>query len=166
MFTKEKLVGDLRTLKDVPLYFCVYGGLINSKNIYKWRVYVDGPPYSPYFQGRFYIDLVFDKEHPEKLPKIQFLTRIIHINIWDGLLRSEALSGDVHSVMKLLLSIRDLLRFPNTSSGMIADWACYYKSRIARRKYKKDIVRSVRSFAARSLKQPFEFPCADYSLRV
>ena len=59
------------------------------KNIYKLegsnelctQVSLKGPNDTPYEDGIFVINIVFDKQYPEILPKIVFLTKIFHPNI-------------------------------------------------------------------------------------
>ena len=51
---------------------------------YHYTVTINGPEFTPYAGGIFFLDLIFTFEYPFKAPKICFATKIYHPNIYDG----------------------------------------------------------------------------------
>uniref|UniRef100_A0A915M4Y5 UBC core domain-containing protein n=1 Tax=Meloidogyne javanica TaxID=6303 RepID=A0A915M4Y5_MELJA len=59
-------------------------GLVDESNIYKWQVFIMGPPSSPYEGGNFRAELIFPKDYPLCPPTMRFISRILHPNNREG----------------------------------------------------------------------------------
>lgn len=49
--------------------------------MYKWKALIQGPVGSPYAAGLFELSMEFPKDFPFKPPRVNFVTRIYHMNI-------------------------------------------------------------------------------------
>lgn len=52
-----------------------------KEDIYHWRAIFIGPEGTPYENGAFEAEIIFDKDYPKSCPKIKFKTRIYNCNI-------------------------------------------------------------------------------------
>ena len=55
-------------------------GLIDN-NLFKWRVSIMGPSDTPYAGGMFFLTVEFPEDYPIGKPKVNFQTKIYHVNI-------------------------------------------------------------------------------------
>ena len=55
-------------------------GLIDN-NLFKWRVSIIGPSDTPYAGGMFFLTAEFPEDYPIGKPKVNFQTKIYHVNI-------------------------------------------------------------------------------------
>ncbi|KAJ5439569.1 Ubiquitin conjugating enzyme E2 B [Penicillium daleae] len=55
--------------------------LADEANLYKWKVFMEGPEGSPYQDGKFLVNLTLPTEYPFKPPTVSFGTKIYHPNV-------------------------------------------------------------------------------------
>lgn len=82
-----------------------------------WKVTMEGPPDSPYSGGIFNLIMNIPQKYPHSPPKVQFITKIFHPNIFeDGRICLDILSNTQWSPIinfsQLFLSIQSLLTDP------------------------------------------------------
>ena len=58
-------------------YFSVFKG----PDILNWKIKINGPDGSPYEGGKFLLNVDFPKDYPYIPPRINFITKIYHLNI-------------------------------------------------------------------------------------
>ncbi|UJR18335.1 hypothetical protein I4U23_005237 [Adineta vaga] len=108
-------------LKDpAPLCYAQPNDL--EKDLTHWSGYIDGPPQTPYTNGRFYLSIDFPSDYPFKPPIVRFTTPIYHPNIST---KGEICLDILHSqwspalsIRALLVSICSLLTDPNLDHGL------------------------------------------------
>ena len=129
MSTKKRLIKELKKLKKDPVMNCSAGPM--DSDIFKWQATIIGPKDTPYFNGVFYLELLFTTKYPIEPPQVRFKTKIFHPNIdssggicvdilkdaWNPLL----------NVKTILLSICSLLNDPNTDDPLVPYIANLYK---------------------------------------
>ena len=49
-----------------------------DEDIKYWKLILVGPQGTPYEGGRFFIDMIFEKDYPIKPPKLTFKNKIYH----------------------------------------------------------------------------------------
>ena len=98
------------------------GEIEERKNYYKWEGYIVGPDESPYFGGRFHLNIMIPDQYPLKPPMISFKTKIYHPNIKeDGQICLDILRNNwspALGIAKTVQSIILLLREPNGSDPL------------------------------------------------
>ena len=52
-----------------------------NEDLYHWVAKLIPPQESPYYGGKFKIDIKFDNDYPFQMPKCKFITPIYHPNI-------------------------------------------------------------------------------------
>ncbi|KAL3091364.1 hypothetical protein niasHS_007157 [Heterodera schachtii] len=134
-------------------------GLVDESNLYKWQVFIMGPPNSPYEGGNFRAELVFPKDYPLRPPTMRFVSRIVHPNIdRDGNVCISILHepGDdrfgyekaserwlpVHTVETILISVISMLSDPNFDSPANVDAAKTHRENPT--EYRRQVARCVR----------------------
>lgn len=92
----------------------------NSEDIMKWEAVIFGPEGTPFEGGTFKLKMEFSNSYPMSPPKVKFMTKMFHPNIYangsvclDILQNRWSPSYSIHSV---LISIQSLLHDPNPSS--------------------------------------------------
>ncbi|KII70284.1 Ubiquitin-conjugating enzyme E2 A [Thelohanellus kitauei] len=115
---KARLLKDLQKITSDPN--CGVSAAPCENNVMIWNASVLGPPNSPYEEGFFHLRLQFTDEYPYKPPKIKFLTKMFHPNIYsDGAICLDILNNkwsSVYDVNSVLTSIQSLLDEPNAAS--------------------------------------------------
>lgn len=123
--------------------------LEDDSNLYKWHVGIFGPPDTLYEGGYFKADMEFPTTYPFSPPKVRFLTKMWHPNIYESgevcisILHpstEDPQSGEhpserwnpTQTVRTILMSIISLLNEPNCSSPANVDASVMY------RKYKEN----------------------------
>ncbi|KAH7363284.1 ubiquitin-conjugating enzyme [Plectosphaerella cucumerina] len=120
-----KELADIQADKDNS---GVYAEPINENNLLHLKGSIPGPPDSPYFGGKYQVDIVIPDNYPFKSPVMRFETKIWHPNISSqtGAICLDTLGSGwspVQTVKTALLSLRMLLEFPNPSDPQDAEVA-------------------------------------------
>ncbi|CAF0880011.1 unnamed protein product [Adineta steineri] len=118
--------------------------LDDDSNLYKWHVGIFGPPETLYEGGYFKADMEFPTTYPFAPPKVRFLTKMWHPNIYENgevcisILHpptEDPQSGEhpserwnpTQNVRTILMSIISLLNEPNCSSPANVDASIMYR---------------------------------------
>merc|ERR1711907_423132 len=114
-------------------------------NLFTWHVYVEGPKDTPYEGGVFKLLMTFPEAYPMEPPKLQFLSRFWHPNVYpDGkvclsILHSpgnDPMSGELpeerwlptQTVNTIVLSLISMLGEPNFSSPANVDASVQWRN--------------------------------------
>eukprot|EP01084_Bolivina_argentea_P068329 124385_1 len=102
----------------------------------KWKIAISGPADTPYFNGIFFVQMMFPQEYPFKPPKWKMLTKIYHCNInekggiclpvWDDYLKchwSPSLTAS-----KLISLLIGALVEPNPDNPLVPNIAKLYRT--------------------------------------
>ena len=80
----KQLKREFESLRNNPITSLgVTVGLENDNNIFKWKISMIGPQDTPYAGGVFFLEANFPDNYPRGGPKIKFLTKIFHCNVFD-----------------------------------------------------------------------------------
>ena len=120
-------------------------GPLDSKNLLEWRAIIMGPPDTPYQNGIFSLEILFNKTYPMVPPKVKFTSPIFHPNIYrDGTICLDILRSKwspVLTIQTVLLSIQSLLGDPNIASPANGHASRLYKHN--RKKFNKKVINMV-----------------------
>ena len=58
-----------------------YFSVLKGPDILNWKIKINGPDGSPYEGGKFLLNDIFPKDYPYIPPRINFITKIYHLNI-------------------------------------------------------------------------------------
>ena len=151
MAAVKRVSKELQHLNKEPVTG-IAAGPVSESNICNWSATLDGPPDSPYEQGRFRLNIVFPADYPFKPPKVTFHTKMWHPNVGcqgsAGHICLDILGNawsPALSIQKVLISIVSLLTDPNPASPMNGDAASQYKNN--RKKYNDTVREWVRMYA-------------------
>ena len=91
-----------------------------AENIMAWKAVIFGPQGTIWDGGVFRLSMEFSEEYPNKAPKVMFLTKIFHPNVYDtGDICLDILQNQwspIYDVSAILTSIQSLLSDPNPDS--------------------------------------------------
>ncbi|EKX72915.1 ubiquitin-conjugating enzyme E2, putative [Theileria equi strain WA] len=115
---KRRLMLDLQKLQEnLPETICASP---IDDDIFNWQAVILGPENTEWQGGIFSLSLTFLNDYPNKPPKVKFLTKIFHPNVYqDGSICLDILQTEwspVFDVSGLLISIQSLLNDPNPKS--------------------------------------------------
>jgi len=124
-----RLTKELNKLKSDPVEGFI---LTDHENIMQWKGILEGPPDTPFANGKFKIQFTFDDDYPLSPPSVKFLDSIFHPNIYrDGKICVDILQKDewtpVQTVRTIILSLRSLFMDPNPDSPANRDAAIMFK---------------------------------------
>ena len=95
-------------------------GAPDDNNIMSWNAVIFGPAETPWEGGTFKLQLEFSEEYPNKPPKVKFLSKIFHPNVYaDGSICLDILQNmwtPIYDITAILTSIQSLLCDPNPNS--------------------------------------------------
>ncbi|KAH9249757.1 hypothetical protein BASA81_012564 [Batrachochytrium salamandrivorans] len=96
----------------------------NQADIMSWTAVI--------FGGTFTLNLTFSEEFPNKPPKVQFLTRVFHPNVYlDGSICLDILTNQwspIYDISAILTSIQSLLCDPNPNSPANSEASTLYQT--------------------------------------
>eukprot|EP01102_Stenamoeba_stenopodia_P008680 TRINITY_DN2525_c0_g1_i3.p1 TRINITY_DN2525_c0_g1~~TRINITY_DN2525_c0_g1_i3.p1 ORF type:complete len:269 (-),score=57.69 TRINITY_DN2525_c0_g1_i3:254-1060(-) len=112
--------------------------LLDESNLFKWRVFLEGPKDSPYEGGIFQLLMEFPDDYPMSPPTLKFTSSFWHPNVYeDGKVcisilhppGDDPMSGELpqerwlptQSVATIMLSVISMLNDPNISSPANVD---------------------------------------------
>jgi ubiquitin-conjugating enzyme E2 A len=116
--SRRRLVRDFKKMNSDPPPGINAAPL--HENIMVWQAVIFGPDETPWEGGTFNLLLEFSEDYPNKPPKVRFVSRIFHPNVYaDGQICLDILQAQwspIYDVAALLTSIQSLLCDPNPSS--------------------------------------------------
>ena len=117
----KRLIKDLKTLERNPLKENGIYHIFDDDNLYNVKALIIGPLDTPYENGFYFFDLIFDNEYPFKPPTVKFCTQngnirynpnlytngkvcLSILNTWEGPKWSST-----QSISSILLTIQSIL---------------------------------------------------------
>ena len=92
----------------------------DEDSLFRWKAVIFGPDDTEWEGGVFRLILEFSEDYPNKPPKVKFLTKMFHPNIYnDGSICLDILQNmwsPVYDISSILTSVQSLLCDPNTKS--------------------------------------------------
>eukprot|EP00349_Pseudokeronopsis_sp_Brazil_P009151 CAMPEP_0202956256 /NCGR_PEP_ID=MMETSP1396-20130829/770_1 /ASSEMBLY_ACC=CAM_ASM_000872 /TAXON_ID= /ORGANISM="Pseudokeronopsis sp., Strain Brazil" /LENGTH=154 /DNA_ID=CAMNT_0049673187 /DNA_START=12 /DNA_END=476 /DNA_ORIENTATION=+ len=92
----------------------------DEDSLFRWTAIIFGPEETIWEGGIFKLVLEFAEDYPNRPPKVKFLTKMFHPNIYnDGSICLDILQNmwsPVYDISSILTSIQSLLCDPNTKS--------------------------------------------------
>eukprot|EP01084_Bolivina_argentea_P015681 29393_1 len=137
--SKRRLMRDFRRLQNDPPHGITAAPL--EDDIMQWEAVIFGPDDSPWEGGTFKLNLAFTEDYPNKAPKVKFITKMFHPNIYaDGSICLDILQHNwspIYDIAAILTSIQSLLTDPNPNSPANVEAAKLYQEN--RREYEKRV---------------------------
>jgi ubiquitin-conjugating enzyme E2 A len=116
---RRRLIRDLQKIRMEPPEG-ITAGPSDGDNMMLWQAVIFGPDETIWEGGTFFLTMEFSEEYPKKAPKVRFVSKIFHPNVYvDGQICLDILSSQwspVYSVSSILTSIQSLLADPNPNS--------------------------------------------------
>eukprot|EP00993_Chasmostoma_nieuportense_P005364 NODE_5993_length_584_cov_30.643326_g5828_i0.p1 GENE.NODE_5993_length_584_cov_30.643326_g5828_i0~~NODE_5993_length_584_cov_30.643326_g5828_i0.p1 ORF type:complete len:151 (+),score=37.28 NODE_5993_length_584_cov_30.643326_g5828_i0:50-502(+) len=138
----RRLMRDLKKLRTDPPQG-VTGA--PTEDILQWNAVIFGPDDTCWEGGTFRLCLTFTEDYPNKPPKVVFLTKMFHPNIYnDGSICLDILQhqwSPIYDVSAILTSIQSLLTDPNPQSPANSEAAKLYRD--DRRMYERRVCEMV-----------------------
>lgn len=101
-----------------------------ADNIMAWKAVIFGPVDTIWDGGVFRLSIEFSEEYPNKAPKVMFLTKVFHPNVYEnGDICLDILQNQwspIYDVSAILTSIQSLLSDPNPNSPANSEAAKLY----------------------------------------
>mmetsp|Transcript_20282 Transcript_20282/g.39760 ORF Transcript_20282/g.39760 Transcript_20282/m.39760 type:complete len:219 (+) Transcript_20282:670-1326(+) len=127
---RRRLMRDFRRLQSDPPTGISAAPM--DDNILKWAGVIFGPDSSIWEGGTFNLVLEFSEEYPNKPPKVRFVTKIFHPNVYaDGSICLDILQNQwspIYDIAAILTSIQSLLCDPNPNSPANSEAASLFQS--------------------------------------
>ena len=140
---RKRLLRDFKSLSDDPPEGI--SGVPRNNNIMVWDAVICGPDETPFEGGTFRLTINFTEEYPNKPPKLRFVSKMFHPNVYiDGRIGLDILQNrwsPGYNVSGVLLSIQSLLSDPNPNAPANDLAAQLYREN--RQKYKTIVEESV-----------------------
>merc|ERR1712173_533914 len=136
---RRRLMRDFKFLqKDPPMGV---QGAPSDNNIMVWDAVIYGPAETPFEDGTFKLQIEFSEEYPNKPPKVKFMSKMFHPNVYnDGSICLDILQNrwsPTYDVSSILTSIQSLLDEPNPNSPANAEAAQLFREN--RREYERRV---------------------------
>eukprot|EP01004_Peranema_trichophorum_P009583 NODE_8330_length_688_cov_97.883186_g7708_i0.p1 GENE.NODE_8330_length_688_cov_97.883186_g7708_i0~~NODE_8330_length_688_cov_97.883186_g7708_i0.p1 ORF type:complete len:192 (+),score=47.65 NODE_8330_length_688_cov_97.883186_g7708_i0:54-578(+) len=144
---KRRLLRDLRKIQDDPPQGVT--GAPMDDNIFSWNAIILGPDDTCWEGGTFQLTMTFTEDYPNKAPKVVFVTKMFHPNIYaDGSICLDILQNNwspIYDVSAILTSIQSLLTDPNPNSPANGEAAKLYRDdrRMYERRVKEMVDKSI-----------------------
>mmetsp|Transcript_14752 Transcript_14752/g.20598 ORF Transcript_14752/g.20598 Transcript_14752/m.20598 type:complete len:160 (-) Transcript_14752:53-532(-) len=115
---KRRLIRDFKGLQNDPPDGI--NAAPKDNDIMKWQAVIFGPEETIWEGGTFKLSMDFLDEYPNKPPKVVFLNKMFHPNIYaDGSICLDILQNQwspIYDISSILTSIQSLLSDPNPNS--------------------------------------------------
>ncbi|KAG2387828.1 hypothetical protein C9374_001422 [Naegleria lovaniensis] len=125
---KRRLIKDFKKMSTDPPQGI--SATPKDSDIMEWNAVIFGPEDTPWEGGTFKLSLSFNEDYPNKPPKVKFLTKMFHPNIYnDGQICLDILQNQwspIYDVAAILTSIQSLLTDPNPNSPANSEAARLY----------------------------------------
>ncbi|ORX46430.1 ubiquitin-conjugating enzyme [Piromyces finnis] len=140
---KRRLMRDFKRLQTDPP--AGVSGAPCQDNVLLWNAVIFGPEDTPFEDGTFKLTLQFEEAYPTKPPKVQFVSKMFHPNVYsNGNLCLDILQNrwsPSYDVAAILTSIQSLLHDPNPSSPANVEAARLFKEN--RKEYDRRVKETV-----------------------
>ena len=117
---ERRLLKDLKKIESDNSLGEEISATPSDESIFKWDAIIFGPTDTIWEGGIFQLTMEFSDEYPNKAPKVKFITKMFHPNIYaDGSICLDILQHawtPVYDVSSILTSIQSLLTDPNPNS--------------------------------------------------
>lgn len=120
----QELLYSLRNNTNVYFMNDLNNPLENISFLNNFTIILKGPSNTPYDDGKFKLHIVVPNDYPFKPPSIKMLTPIFHPNIKDKEICLDILKDNwkpSYNLLKILESLYDLLKNPNSNNPLSAD---------------------------------------------
>lgn len=150
----KRLQTELRNMTKKPLKD-VYA-TPTKDDLCVWDATIEGPPDTPFENGKFNLTITFPPEYPFKAPNVRFNTKLYHPNVSNGgeicldILKASSWSPAL-TVQQLLLSISSLMVSPNADDPLSGAPAKDYKNN--RELYNKTVKEYTEKYAMGKIEQ-------------
>ncbi|KAL9644237.1 hypothetical protein ABK040_005698 [Willaertia magna] len=125
---KRRLMRDFKKMSNDPPQGI--SATPKENDIMFWDAVIFGPEDTPWEGGTFKLTISFTEDYPNKPPKVKFLTKMFHPNIYnDGQICLDILQNQwspIYDVAAILTSIQSLLTDPNPNSPANSEAARLY----------------------------------------
>lgn len=126
---RRRLIRDFKKMKTDPPQGI--SAAPKDKELMEWNAVMFGPEQTSWEGGTFRMKLVFSDQYPNKPPKVTFVTKMFHPNIYaDGSICLDILQAQwspIYDVCAILTSIQSLLTDPNPNSPANSEAARMYR---------------------------------------
>ena len=116
---ERRLLKDLKKMNDDKTQEGIQATPAGD-SLFMWDAVIFGPDDTIWEGGVFNLVIEFSEDYPNKAPKVKFVTKMFHPNIYnDGSICLDILShmwSPVYDVSSILTSIQSLLTDPNINS--------------------------------------------------
>eukprot|EP01060_Flectonema_neradi_P003433 TRINITY_DN121_c5_g1_i1.p2 TRINITY_DN121_c5_g1~~TRINITY_DN121_c5_g1_i1.p2 ORF type:complete len:194 (+),score=57.94 TRINITY_DN121_c5_g1_i1:36-584(+) len=126
---RRRLIKDYKKMKKDPP--SGISAVPTDKGLMNWNAIIFGPDGTSWEGGSFKLKMEFGSEYPNKPPKVTFLTKMFHPNIYnDGSICLDILQSQwspIYDVWAILTAIQSLLTDPNPNSPANGEAARLYR---------------------------------------
>lgn len=116
-----------------------------ENNLFKWNAVIFGPEGTPWEEGTFKLTLHFTEEYPHRPPKVKFVSKMFHPNVYtDGSICLDILQNQwspIYDIPSILTSIQSLLCDPNPNSPANSEAARLFEEN--KREYNRKVAEIV-----------------------